>query len=935
MSEKRKNIKNHVWRLIFIPSIIVILLISTSLILLGISQIEKYADMRGSILAKKTAHILHEPLRQQNLSLAQEILDASVEEPFVRAAHFYLTASNVHYHSGPTFVDSKDPGTPTMESALRRDTLNTIRFAHPLVNKHGQEALGWVEVEFTSSPFLVVRYEAIILTIALTFLCLIIGAYFALSLYQKIIDPLDHIKGVVHQLARGKLSERVHEQPTAEFLGLANAINTMAESMEAAQQDLQAHIDNAIEDLRETLETIEIQNVELDMARKEALEASRVKSEFLANTSHEIRTPLNGILGFINLALKTELTEQQRDYLETIRDSAQNLLTVINGILDFSKIESGKLTLDYAPLPIRKTIDEVLHMLAPDAHEKNLQLITYVQPNIPKNLLGDALRFKQVLSNLVTNAIKYSDAGNIIVDISIEQRQETQITLKVAITDQGIGLSPEEQTHIFHAFNQADGSNTREHDGTGLGLAICKGLVERMHGEIGVISELDKGSTFWFTARLGIDKRQPSPSQLADLSEYRILLCGDNALSLKQLDNLLLEWQANTQSITAIHDCFPVLRNARTQDMPFDLLVLDIAPNERKIPPVLLNNLAEQLQTEFGCTLIACCTPAHQRLFKAHTEENGILFINKPIAYDALLQTLGRQLDIHIKEVRDQEQDEAQRPSAKVLLVDDNPANLQLASELLRGLNTEVITASNGKQAIDICAEDEFDVIFMDIQMPGMDGIEATKHIRAMETERRRTPIIALTAHSITEQKSELLIAGMDDCISKPVNETQLAHIINRWASLTGKKSVVAQTEEQIAPITEKLRDIMTRELGAVDIQLCLKLANNKPALARDMLTMLLANLEAEKTQIDQTLASGNYRQLGDLIHRLYGSCCYCGVPKLKYISGLLDKLFQAKEYEQAKAAIPALNHALDEIIVWQKDKNINALFGLDETASY
>lgn len=935
MTNERKKIKSYVWRLIFIPSFIVIVLISTSLVLLGISQIEKYSDMRGTILAKKTAHILHEPLRQHNMELAQEILSASVEEPFVRAAHFYLADENINFHSGPEFVDSTDPGTPDLIHPLRRNTLNTIRFAHPLVNRHNEDPLGWVEIEFTSSPFLVVRYEAIILTIALTLLCLIIGAYFALSLYQKIINPLDHIKGVVLQLARGKLGERVQEQPTEEFLGLADAINTMAQSMEASQQDLQAHIDNAIEDLRETLETIEIQNVELDMARKEALEASRVKSEFLANTSHEIRTPLNGILGFINLALKTDLTEQQRDYLETIRDSAQNLLTVINGILDFSKIESGKLTLDYAPLPIRKTIDEVLHMLAPDAHEKNLQLITYIEPSIPKNLLGDALRFKQVLSNLVTNAIKYSETGNIIVDISIDQRQETQITLKVAITDQGIGLSPEEQAQLFSAFNQADGSSSREHDGTGLGLAICKGLVERMHGEIGVISELDQGSTFWFTARLGIDKRQPSSNQIINLSEYNILLCGENSASLKQLDNLLHEWQANTHSITAVHDCFPILRNARTNDTPFDLLILDIAPNERKIPPALLNNLAEQLQSEFGCTLIACCTPAHQRLFKAHTQDGDILFINKPIAYDALLQILGRQLDIHIKEVREQEHDEALRPSAKVLLVDDNPANLQLASELLRGLNTEVITANNGKQAIDICTEDEFDLIFMDIQMPGMDGIEATKHIRAMETERRRTPIIALTAHTITEQKFELLIAGMDDCLSKPVNETQLAHIINRWASLTGKKNVVVQTEEQAPPpANPQLADSLPKELGAVDIQLCLKLANNKPALARDMLAMLLANLDAEKMQIQQTLAAGNYRQLGELIHRLYGSCCYCGVPKLKHISGLLDKLFQAHQHEQARDAIPALNHALDEIIEWQQDKNIDALFGLGEITS-
>ncbi|WP_158304066.1 response regulator [Cellvibrio japonicus] len=930
-SSVKRSLKNYVWRLIFIPSVIVILLISISLTLLCISQLNKYIDMRGSILAQKMAHLLHQPLLDNNLQLAQQILAASIEEPFVRATHAYIAKSNTHLHSGPQFLPAEEPAEPNMQTPVKRHAFHSIRFAHPLVGVDNQNSLGWVEIELASSPYLVVRYEAIILSLALTLLCLVIGAYFALRLYQKIVDPLEHVKETVNQLARGKLNERIREQHTSEFFGLAESINTMAASMEAAQEDMQAHIDNAIEDLRETLETIEIQNVELDMARKEALEASRVKSEFLANTSHEIRTPLNGILGFINLALKTELNEKQREYMETIRDSAQNLLTVINGILDFSKIESGKLTLDYAPLPIRKTVDEVLHMLAPDAHEKNLQLITYIEPCIPRNLLGDALRFKQVLSNLVTNAIKYSDAGNIIVDISIAQRQETQITLKVAVTDQGIGLSQEEQENLFSAFSQVDSSSSREHDGTGLGLAICKGLVERMHGEIGVVSAPEQGSTFWFTARLGIDKRQPAPSQLANLSDYRILLCGENADSLKQLEKLLREWHANTHIISAVHDCFPILREARAQDKPFDLLVLDIAPNERKIPPLLLNNLAEQLESEFNCTLVACCTPAHQRLFRTHAEQSSILFINKPIAYDALLQTLGRQLDIHIKENRDQDQEDAQRPSARVLLVDDNPANLQLASELLRGLNTEVITANNGPLAIEACQTDEFDVIFMDIQMPGMDGIEATRRIRSMESGKRRTPIIALTAHTITEQKSELLIAGMDDCISKPVNETQLAHIINRWVSLTGKKNVIVQPEEKEPLVLNKLRETQPGELGSVDIQLCLKLANNKPALARDMLQMLLNSLEQEKEQINTALAQENYVQLGELIHRLYGSCCYCGVPKLKHISGLLDKLFQAGAYDHAKDAIPALIHALDDIVHWQKDKNIDALFGLDE----
>lgn len=926
---KRNSIKSDVWRLIFIPSISIIILIAVSLTYLCISQVDKFIDLRGSILVQKTAHLLHKPMLDNNRELVQNILDASLEEPYIRAIHVYYADKDQSFHSGPQFMETHDSGEPNMLQPLERKTYRTLRFSHPLVNIENKNSIGWVEIELLAAPYAVVRYEAIVLTIALTILCLIIGAYFAISLYYRITDPLDHIKNIVHALARGRLSERVAQQSSSEFFGLAEAINTMADYMEAAQTDMQGHIDHAIEDLRETLETIEIQNVELDLARKEALEASRVKSEFLANTSHEIRTPLNGILGFINLALKTELNEQQREYMETIRDSAQNLLTVINGILDFSKIESGKLTLDYAPLPIRQSVDEVLHILAPDAHEKNLELVNYVEPSIPKNLLGDALRFKQVLSNLVTNAIKYSNSGNIIVDISVLQRQETQITLKVCVSDEGIGLSREEQDQLFSPFNQADTSITREHEGTGLGLAICKGLVERMHGEIGVVSEPEKGSTFWFTARLGIDKRQPSVSQLANLSDYQVLLCGENQASLKQIDNLLHEWNGNTQNIPAIHDCFPILRNARNSNNNFDLLILDIAPNERKIPPVLLNNLAEQLHMEFSCTLIVCCTPAHQRLFRNHSDKSQVLFINKPIAYDSLLQTLGRQLDLHIKDMREQEDEELLGPSISVLLVDDNPANLQLASELLRGLNTQVTQANSGPQAIDACKENEFDVIFMDIQMPGMDGMEATRHIRILEQGKRRTPIIALTAHTITEQKAELLIAGMDDCISKPVNESQLAHIINRWASLSGKKEVVIQQEEK--PVTNTRETIPTEDLtGSVDIQLCLKLANHKPALARDMLSMLLAGLEAEKEQINQTLNADQYEAVGELVHRLYGSSCYCGVPRLKHISGLLDKLFQSKQYEQARSAIPALNHALDDLINWGRNKNIDALFGLE-----
>lgn len=888
--------------------------------------------MRGSAMARKTAQLIYVPLKEGNNQLVQSLLDGSLEDPYIRAIHVHIDKTNDTLHTGPEFFESLETSnTPNSLQTTRRESRRSILFSHPIVDKNGTHPLGWVEIELLSSPYMVIHYQTILITIGITLFCLLIAGLLAIRLFKAINEPLRHIQQVINHLAQGRLESRVNPQKSREFVHLADAINQMAVSLELAQQDLQNHIEQSTQDLRETLETIEIKNIELDIARQEAVEGSRIKSEFLANTSHEIRTPLNGILGFVNLALKTNIDEQQLEYLNTIRDSAQNLLTVINGILDFSKIEAGKLTLDYAPLPLRQTIDETLHILAPDAHEKNLQLITNIDKNIPQNLLGDSLRFKQVLLNLVNNAIKFSEHGNIIVSIATIAQQETRLMLKISVTDQGRGLSAEEKNELFKPFSQADTSTSRIQGGTGLGLAICKGLVERMNGEIGVDSAIDQGSTFWFIARLGIDTKNIDHVSLPKLNKYRVLLCGENPASLEQLHAMIGEWGMEQQSITTIHDIFPVIRKA-FDVTPFDLLILDIAPNERKIPPMLLSNLSDHLADEFGCKIIACCTAAHQRLFRSNGHNANTIFINKPIGYDQLFKTICDNLNISLSgsSVPTTTPENA-IPPASVLLVDDNPANLQLASELLRGLNTQVVQASNGLQAIEAYKQQLFDVIFMDIQMPGMDGFATTRRIRELETGQRRTPIIALTAHSLSEQKAELLIAGMDDCISKPVSEAQLAHIINRWACLSGKKEVVISDSK-----TARIKDITpidtdTETNASVDIHLCLKLANNKPALARDMLKMMLDGLPAEKIAIGNALNNNDDNLLSELIHRLYGSSCYCGVPRLKSISGLLDKLFQAKEFGQAKEAIASLNNAIDDVIAWGINKDLNATFGIQE----
>ena len=934
---KSKSIKAEVWRLILIPVLAISLLLAGTMTYLYAKQLSKFVHFRGDTLTQKTAHMSHYALRKGDEVMVNLLLQSVLEEPFIRAASLYHQESGKRYHVGPSFTPSESEVIPDIYTPFQRVTEDSIIFFSPIVNQEGRDPLGWVEVELLTAPYLVMRYQTLLISSLVTLLCLLLAAWLAVNLHTNISTPLSHIKSVVRKLAKGKLAARVDTQQCREFSELAESVNAMALSMEKAQQDMQAHIDQSTEDLRETLETIEIQNIDLNIARKEALQASRIKSEFLANTSHEIRTPLNGILGFTNLVLKTDLDEQQREYLNTIRDSSHNLLTVINSILDFSKIEAGKLTLDYAPLPLRRAVDETLQILAPDAHEKNLQLIAYFDPMIPTNLLGDSLRFKQVLSNLVSNAIKFSNKGNILVDVIMLRRQEAQATVKITVSDEGIGLSPEQKNSLFSAFSQADPSSTREHGGTGLGLAISRGLVERMGGEIGVESDPDQGASFWFTARLGIDKKQPAPGQRVHFDSNKILVCGENTASTTQISRLLQEWRIESQSINAIHDIFITLRGARDAGAPFDIMILDIPPSERKIQPVLLHNLTEQLQEEFDCQVVACCTAAHQRLLRSHSDSSPTIFINKPLASDALLQTLGRLLNVTIKDGRtlEHEGEEKTQPNASVLVVDDNPANLQLAAELLRGLNTEVAQASSGKQALELCAKQSFDVIFMDIQMPGMDGIETTRRLRSTETGNRRTPIIALTAHSMTEQKHELLIAGMDDCVSKPISEAQLAHIINRWASLGGKKEIISSVTLEQRDTSDQARistigDI-AENTSSVDVLLSLRLANNKPALARDMLIMLLQHLDAERKEINAAFEAQDYSTQEELVHRLYGSCCYCGVPRLKKISGLLDKLLQAKQFDQAPGVMTSFNNAVDDVLRWGEDRDIHGIFTPDE----
>lgn len=468
---------------------------------------------RGKMIAEQLAPLAAPAMARLAPAQLERIAAQTLEQADVRAVAFLAPDRTRLAHAGPSMLNLPPSG-GTGTQLLQRSGNDATRYLMPVFGHHrdlatdavpaeAERLLGWVEIELSHDGTLLRGYRNLFTSLLLILACLALSGLLALRMSRTINDPIERIKHAVNQLKDGHLEERLPTMGSHELDELAHGINRMAETLQNAHEELQHSIDQATEDVRQNLETIEIQNIELDMARKEALEASRIKSEFLANMSHEIRTPLNGILGFTHLLQKkSEMTPRQLDYLNTIEKSADNLLGIINEILDFSKIEAGKLVLDSIPFNLRDLIQDTLTILAPAAHAKQLELLSLIYRDTPASLVGDPLRLKQILTNLVSNAIKFTREGTIVVRAMLEDEHEDCAQLRISVQDTGIGLSPQDVRTLFQAFSQADNSLARQPGGTGLGLVISKRLIEQMGGEIGVDSTPGEGSQFWISLNL-------------------------------------------------------------------------------------------------------------------------------------------------------------------------------------------------------------------------------------------------------------------------------------------------------------------------------------------------------------------------------------------------------------------------------------------------
>ncbi|MDX1677477.1 two-component sensor histidine kinase BarA [Arsukibacterium sp.] len=847
-------------------------------------------------------------LAADNIDAIQQLLNTShrLNSPVISNILLYDQHANIIASSNPQYSAADYP-------PINRETASPAGQLLPFE----QSLLSYQPLSFNShppaqSPYIVLhlqneqielqqqRYKlhVAMLVAAVILLCLLLS-----QLVRKKIHPvLSGLQLQLQQLQAGNYQQQKTMSGIAELDEFQTSINQLSEQLTSLEQEMQQNIEQVTSDLQLSMEQLEVQNIQLDFSRRKAVEENRQKSEFLAKMSHELRTPLNGVIGFTRQLLKTQLSANQHDYLSTIQKSANSLLHLVNDVLDFSKLEEGRMSINPEPFSLRDLLNDATELLAANAFDKHLELVMMIDNGCPDDLIADPGRLIQVLMNIAGNAIKFTEHGSIVIRVSATLLNEDQLILHCSVQDTGRGISEDKQDQLFQGFTSSQPGD--HNSGSGLGLMISQRLVQAMGGNIGFESKAAEGSTFWFTIkcqRHHLSVAEPLPIDVLDGKS--LLYFEPQQYSREATLSLLHSWGLQVTACATKGQLQQALNHGQHYDI--GLIGRAIAINQvnliislvQQIKPscqytyLLVNTLSPNLREAMLTSGVDGCLPkpTHQRKLA--------IALAKPYLDQA------KNLPVPVVQPR---------AALKVLTVDDNEANLKLINALLSELVEQIESATNGADAWQKATQHVYDIIFMDINMPVMDGISACQRIRQSSLN-EHTPIIAVTAHAVAGERARLLSLGFSEFLSKPLDDKMLHYTLQEFCPLIAQAHQNTETQQAAAYLKSDNNSL-------IDWQMGLQRAGGKVDLAKEMLKMLLTSLPQTQQALNAAISAHDCEQVLQLVHKLHGACCYTGVPALKNLAETLET--QLKSGTSLSQLEPEL-FELDDIV--------NALTQLDE----